>query len=61
MATYYRKANVIKLEDKKTVFESFDSINAAKRYSHNLQKTGDSVFVIPVSYTHLTLPTNREV
>jgi len=46
MSIYYRKANVIKLEDKKTILERFDSINAAKRESRKLQKAGDSVFVI---------------
>ena len=46
MATYYRKGNTIKLEDKKTIFETFDSINAAKRESRRLQKSGDSVFII---------------
>jgi len=46
MATYYRKGNIIKHEDKKTIFLECDSINEAKRKSRMLQKAGDSVFVI---------------
>jgi len=46
MATFYRKANVIKLDDQKTILFTGDSINAAKRESRKLQKAGDSVFVI---------------
>jgi len=46
MSTYYRKGNTIKLDDQKTVLEKHKSINAAKRHSRELQKSGDSVFVI---------------
>lgn len=46
MATYYRKANVIKLDDKKTILHDFDYINEAKRESRKLQKAGNTVIVI---------------
>lgn len=46
MATYYRKAHIIYLEDKSIVLHELESINAAKRKSREIQKSGDSVFVI---------------
>ena len=46
MATYYRNANVIYTDDKKTIFSTDTSINAAKRSSRKLQKAGDTVIVI---------------
>lgn len=46
MATYYRKANRIMLDDKKTILHDCDYINEAKRKSRKLQASGDSVFVI---------------
>ena len=43
MSTFYRKRNVILLEDRKTVAFSFDFINEAKRKSVALQQAGNKV------------------
>ena len=37
------------------------ALNAAEFLARNPARLGPSSAVIPVSYTHLTLPTNREV
>lgn len=46
MATYYRKANRIMLNDKKTILHDCEYINEAKRESCKLTKGGDTVIVI---------------
>ena len=42
-------------------YKTFTRKRDAKKWARKMELQADQGVVVPVSYTHLTLPTNREV
>ena len=52
---------VVVMSPEETAHGSVESLTEAQKYADLFKKNRDAIDGVPVSYTHLKLPTNREV